>query len=86
MIGIQATTMLQGIYVTKVQGHLEEHELRAAKKKSGNQLFGDRYGKLLSGDEFFNSAIELEEQAKQKAADKVERARKREEHATVVAE
>jgi hypothetical protein len=86
MIGMQATTMLQGMYVEKVQGHLEEHEMRAGRKKSGNQLFGDGYGKLLSGDEFYNSTIEIEEQAKQKAAEKVERARKREEHATVVAE
>jgi hypothetical protein len=86
MIGMQATTMLQGMYVAKVQGHLEEHEMRAGKKKLGNRLFSDGYGKLLSGDEFYNSAIEIEEQAKQKAAGKVERARKRGEHAMVVAE
>ena len=86
MIGMQATTILQGMYVAKVQGHLEEHELRAGRKKSGNRLFGDGYGKLLSGDEFYNSAVEFEEQAKQKTTEKVERARKREEHATVVAE
>ena len=85
MIRMQATTMLQGMYVAKVQGHLEEHEMRAGRKKSGNQLFGDGYGKLLSGDEFYNSTIEIEEQAKQKAVEKVERARKREEHAMVVA-
>ncbi|KAF8218533.1 hypothetical protein L208DRAFT_1350479 [Tricholoma matsutake] len=85
MIGMQATTMLQGMYVAKVQGHLEEHEMRAGRKKLGNRLFGDGYGKLVSGDEFYNSSIEIEEQAKQKAAEKVERARKREEHAMVVA-
>ncbi|KAF8228562.1 hypothetical protein L208DRAFT_1290760 [Tricholoma matsutake] len=60
--------------------------MRAGRKKSGNQLFGNGYGKLLSGDEFYNSSIEIKEQAKQKAAEKVERARKREEHAMVVAE
>jgi hypothetical protein len=86
MIGMQATTVLQGMYIAKVQGHLEEHEKRAAKKKSGNRLFGDGYGKLLTGDDFYNSSLEIEEQAKQKAEEKVERARMREEHATVVAQ
>ena len=47
MISMQATTVLQEMYVVKVQGHFEEHETRAAKKKSRNQLFGDGYGKLL---------------------------------------
>ena len=86
MIGMQATAVLQGMYVAKVQGHLEEHEMRARKKKTGNQLFGDGYGKLLSGNDFYKSTLEIEEQAKWNAEEKVERARKREEHATVVAE
>jgi hypothetical protein len=76
MIGMQATAVLQGMYVAKVQGHLEEHETRAGKKKTGNRLFGDGYGKLLSGDDFYNLTLEIEEQAKQKADEKVERARK----------
>ena len=84
MIGMQATAMLQGMYVSKVQGHLEEHETRAAKKKTGNRLFGDGYGKLLTSDDFYNSSLEIEEKAKQKAEEKAERARKREDHATVV--
>lgn len=76
MIGMQATAVLQGMYVAKVQGHLEEHKTKAGKKKTGNQLFGDGYGKLLSGDDFYKSTFEIEEQAKQKAEEKVERARK----------
>lgn len=86
MIGMQATSMLQGMYVAKVQRHLEEHETRAGRKKSGNRLFGDGYGKLLSGDDFYNSTLEVENQAKWKAEEKEERARKREGHAVVVAE
>lgn len=75
MISMQATAVLQGMYIAKVQGHLEEHETRAAKKKSGNRLFGDEYGKLLTGDDFYNSSLEIEEQAKQKSEEKSERAR-----------
>lgn len=86
MISMQATAVLQGMYIAKVQGHLEEHETRAAKKKSGNQLFGDGYGKLLTGDDFYNSSLEIEEQAKQKSEEKSERARMREEHAMVMAQ
>lgn len=83
---MQATAVLQGMYVAKVQGHLEVHEMRAGKKKTGNRLFGDGYGKLLSGDDFYKLTLEIEEQAKRKAEEKVEGARKREEHAMVVAE
>lgn len=86
IIGMQATAVLQGMYVAKVQGHLEVHEMRAGKKKTGNRLFGDGYGKLLSGDDFYKLTLEIEEQAKWKAEEKVEGARKREEHAMVVAE
>ena len=35
MIGIQETTLLQGMYVAKVQGHLEEHEIWTGKKILG---------------------------------------------------
>jgi hypothetical protein len=86
MIGMQATAMLQGMYVAKVQGHLEEHEQRAGKKKTGNRLFGDGYGKLLSGNDFYNSSLEIEELAKRKSEEKAERIRRQEMHAIVVAE
>jgi hypothetical protein len=86
MIEMQATTILQGMYVTRVQGHLQEHEERAGKKNTKNRMFGDGYAKLLDADEFYNKTLEIHEQAEKKAVEKEERARKREEHAVVIAE
>ena len=37
MIGMQATTILQAMYVRQVQGHLQEHKAKANKKKTKNR-------------------------------------------------
>ena len=49
-------------------------------------MFGDGYSKLLSGDDFYNSSLEIKELAKQKSEEKAERIRRQETHAIVVAE
>ena len=52
MVGMQATVLLQGMYVTRTQQHLQEQEERR-KKKSRKRIFGDGMPKLLDSDEFF---------------------------------
>jgi hypothetical protein len=75
---MQATTILQGRYPTQAQGNLwQEHKERAGKK---NRLFsGNGHASLLmAADQFYNTAVEVQEQAAHKAVERYERERRRE--------
>ena len=73
---MQAITILQAMYVRQMQRHLQEHKVKANKKKTKNWRFGDGYAKLLTGDKFYNMTIQIDEEAKQKEMEKQERVRR----------
>jgi hypothetical protein len=80
MVGMQATVLLQGMYVAQTQQHLQEHEQRK-QKKVRKRVFGDGMPKLLDGDEFFARVTEHEAEIERGALDKEERRAQREGHA-----
>ncbi|KAL6297899.1 hypothetical protein BKA93DRAFT_745141, partial [Sparassis latifolia] len=84
MIGMQATVVLQDLYVNKAQTQLQAQEEKS-KKLSKKKLFGDRLLKLLTSDGFVNEVVALEERQQQEAAAKVQRAAQHAAHTGVLA-
>ena len=82
MFGMQAQTILHRMFVSMVQGHLQEHEESTNRKKKKNWRFGlgDGHAKLLTGDAFYSEAVKAEEEARRREAEKEERKKRNEAH------
>ncbi|KAK0430972.1 hypothetical protein EV421DRAFT_1855739 [Armillaria borealis] len=69
MIGMQATAVLQNIYVSQSQPQLQSAEEKGTKKRGG--IMGDGMPKMMTGDDFFNVVTAhkkaAEEEKKEKA-------------------
>ncbi|EMD41202.1 hypothetical protein CERSUDRAFT_35536, partial [Gelatoporia subvermispora B] len=72
VIGLQATVVLQGMYVGRAHGQLQAQEEKAAQKRK-NRVFGDGMPKLLTGDDFFEAVENHERKAAQEADKKARR-------------
>lgn len=68
MVGMQAATVLQNMYVERVQGQLQAQEEKGGKKK--RKLLGDGLPRLMDGDEFFLKVREVEASQEQEKAEK----------------
>lgn len=78
MIGMQASVILDDVYVDKVQRHLQAKESQKVKGKW--TVFGDGMPKLLDGEEFYQIVEVNEETMQQKAKAKEEKEHQRKAH------
>ncbi|KAG6822878.1 hypothetical protein H0H92_012198, partial [Tricholoma furcatifolium] len=85
MVAMQATTILNTLYVKKMKLHLEEHEEWKQQKAKKNRIFGDGLAKVLDADEFYNKVVDLEEAAEKADEEKEERRKRREAHSEALA-
>ncbi|KAI0726980.1 hypothetical protein C8Q72DRAFT_925972, partial [Fomitopsis betulina] len=83
--GMQAETVLFGMYVVWVCGQLEGQEAEAVKKKSV-RILQDRYPKLLTGDTVFKLVTDNAEATDERQAVKDARRVAREAHGAAIAE
>lgn len=72
MAGMQAATILGGMYVDRAQKQLQALEKKKT-EKSKKKLMGDGLPKLLDGDTFFQRVVDHEEQTEREKAEKEQR-------------
>jgi len=79
MVAMQATTVLQNVYVTRTNTQLHAQEEKIAKKNKKNKKFKGR-ASLLTADRFFEEIVELEAAQERAAQEKEQRKAVRETH------
>ncbi|KIK78243.1 hypothetical protein PAXRUDRAFT_164515, partial [Paxillus rubicundulus Ve08.2h10] len=67
LLGMQLTTVLQGMYCEWLSGQLAAQEEKQKKRKKG-QLTGDGLPRLLTGDAFYSLVVKHEEMSAIEAA------------------
>jgi hypothetical protein len=71
MVGMQANTVLQGMYTSKVQAHLQaQEEDKKAKQKKQKKFMGDGMPRLCDADNFFNHIVKIEQEMEREAEEK----------------
>ncbi|OCH84013.1 hypothetical protein OBBRIDRAFT_694769, partial [Obba rivulosa] len=66
VVGLQATVVLQGMYVGRAHEQLQAQKDKATQKRK-NQVFGNGMAKLLTGNQFFKAVEELEKKTMKEA-------------------
>ncbi|KAI0056687.1 hypothetical protein BV25DRAFT_1775645, partial [Artomyces pyxidatus] len=83
MVGMQATVVLQGIYVKQSQRQLQAQEDKRM-KKGKKRILSDGLPKLLTSDVFFSQVEEHEAAAEKAVADKEARRVERADHVEAI--
>ncbi|EIW58641.1 uncharacterized protein TRAVEDRAFT_94548, partial [Trametes versicolor FP-101664 SS1] len=73
MVTMQATVILQNVYIDRAQEKLQSQADQQGKKKK-RRVFGDGLPKLLDGAQFFSEVVEYETTQEREAAAKQARA------------
>ncbi|OCH84426.1 hypothetical protein OBBRIDRAFT_690027, partial [Obba rivulosa] len=85
VVGLQATVVLQGMYVGRAHEQLQAQEDKAAQKRK-NRVFGDGMAKLLTGNQFFEAVEELERKTTEEARKRAHAKAARLAHSTALVE
>lgn len=86
MISMQATVVLNTLFVAKAQTQLQAAEESAKPKPKKKRLMTDGMPRLLDGDVFFDSVVQQQEEAVREEREKEERREVREQHAERISE
>ncbi len=86
VINIQAASVLQGVYLDRVQERMQSQEEKEGRPKKKGKLLGDGRPRLLDDDVFVAHVAEHEKTQRQKELEKKERAAETKRHRKVLEE
>ncbi|KAJ7118094.1 hypothetical protein C8R44DRAFT_589743, partial [Mycena epipterygia] len=84
MLGMQAMSVLQGMYADRAHSQLQAQEEKKNKKKQMGAL-GDGMPKLLTGDKFYNAVVANDESVARQAVEAAEKSTRRAQYAREIA-
>lgn len=80
LMGMQATTVLQGLFVKKARAQIQAQEEKARKRRRTGRLHADRKPRLLSNPLFVQQVVDENNEKAAKAAEKADRQARRQQH------